>query len=78
MFLHHETYRLLTEERMNRYRSEAAGDRRIRLAAVSGGQEDGRRGVSAPARMLRAVIRALVPHAREKRTACGETGRSAL
>jgi hypothetical protein len=60
MFLHHETYRLLTHERMNRYLSEAAGDRRIRLAAVGGGQEVGHRSIAAPARMLRAVLRALV------------------
>jgi hypothetical protein len=73
MFLHHETYRLLTQERMNRYLSEAAGDRRIRLAAVGGGQEEGHRGIAAPARMLRAVLRALVPHVRGKRTARGET-----
>lgn len=78
MFLHHETYRLLTHERMNRYLSEAAGDRRVRLAAVRAEQKDGRRGISAAARMLRAAVRALVPHAREKGTACGETGRSAL
>jgi hypothetical protein len=78
MFLHHETYRLLTHERMTRYLSEAAGDRLIRLAAARGEPERGRRGMSAAARMLRAVVRALVPHAREKGTPCGETGRTAL
>jgi len=77
MFLHHETYRLLTNERVNRYLSEAAADRRIRLATERGGQEDARRAITASARMLRSVIRALMPHVRPKRAACGETSRSA-
>ena len=72
MLLHHETYRLLTRERMDRYLSEAAGDRRVRLAAGRGEQEEGRRGIAAPARMLRAAVRALLPHAREKKTASAE------
>lgn len=77
MLPHHETYRLLVDERMNRYLSEAAGDRRIRLAAVRAGEEEGRRGFAALARVLRAAVRTLGPRVRGKRTACGETGGTA-
>ncbi len=77
MLLHHETYRLLTRERMERYLNEAADSRRIRLAAGRGEQENGRRGIAAPARMLRAAVRALLPHAREKGAARTQTSRTA-
>ena len=77
MFLHHETYRLLTHERMNRYLHEAAADRRIRIAALPGRRDDTRRSIGAAARMLRAVVRALAPHNRDRGAVCGDTRRSA-
>ncbi len=77
MLLHHETYRVLAYERMNRYLREAAADRQIRNAAVPGGREDSGSAGTAAARLLRAVARALAPHRRERRDPCGETGRGA-
>lgn len=76
MFLHDETYRLLTHERMNRYLQEAAADRRIVIAALPGGDGAGR-SIGAVARILRAVVRALAPSNREKGAAFGETRGSA-
>ena len=76
MFLHDETYRLLTHERMNRYLQEAAADRRILIAALPGGDGSGR-SIGAAARMLRAVVRALAPHNRDRGAVCGDTRRSA-
>ena len=77
MFLHHETYRLLTHERMNRYRQEAAADRQVLIAALPDGRGAARRSIGAVARMLRAVVRALAPSDRGKGAVCGETHRSA-
>jgi hypothetical protein len=76
MLLHHETYRLLVQERMNHYLREAAMDRRANIAAVGGERVESGSGRTA-ARLLRAVVRMLVPHMRERGTACGETGRGA-
>ncbi len=77
MLLHHETYRILVDERMNHYLREAAGDRRTRLAVAAREREDSRSGSPAAVRLLRAVVRALAPHTRERRAPCGETGRGA-
>ncbi len=77
MLLHHETYRILVDERLNHYLREAAADRRTRIAAVPRERGDARSGSTAAARLLRAVVRALAPHIRERRAPCGETGRGA-
>jgi hypothetical protein len=72
VFLHDETYRLLTRERMNRYLQEAAADRRILIAALPGRDSTGR-SIGALARILRAVVRALAPSSRDKGAVCRET-----
>jgi hypothetical protein len=72
VFLHHETYRLLTHERMTQYLREAALDRQIRIAALPGRADDAHRRIGAAARVVRAVVRALAPSKRERGAVCAD------
>jgi hypothetical protein len=79
MLLHHETYRILVDERLNHYLREAAADRRTRIAAVPRERGDARSGSTAAARLLRAVVRAAgATYPREEGSVWGDRPRCFL
>ena len=77
MLLHHETYLLLAAERINHFLREAQVARRTRIAAMAGAREDRGWDGTTVVRLLRAAVRMLAFHNRERRGPCGESGRGA-